>query len=162
MELGTIFGLPAHPLLVHVAVVLAPTVALAAILICAIPRLRRPLGPFVALGAWAALGAVLVTAEAGEALAESRPRTDILDQHMDFGDAARIPVAALAVAVTLYVLYERSLGNAAKGAAQPQSRRVLTWLLWGATVVSASLTLVWVIQAGHTGAESVWGNVKVG
>lgn len=48
-ELESLFGLPAHPLLVHGAVVLVPPAAIGTILIVASTGLRRQLGVAVAL-----------------------------------------------------------------------------------------------------------------
>ena len=42
-----LFGLPAHPLLVHVPVVMVPLAALGAIAIVVRPRWRRSAGPIV-------------------------------------------------------------------------------------------------------------------
>ena len=42
-----IFGLPAHPLLVHAAVVLVPLAALGTIAAAAIPRHRKILAPIM-------------------------------------------------------------------------------------------------------------------
>ncbi len=41
MEINSLFGLPAHPLVVHAAVVLLPLAAIATILTAAIPASRR-------------------------------------------------------------------------------------------------------------------------
>jgi uncharacterized membrane protein len=58
MEINELFGLPAHPLLVHAAVVLLPLAALATIVVAVVPKTRRHYAPVALVLAIAALGAV--------------------------------------------------------------------------------------------------------
>lgn len=47
MEISKLFGLPAHPLVVHVPVVLIPLVVVGLVVLVVKPGLRRTLGWFV-------------------------------------------------------------------------------------------------------------------
>lgn len=62
-------GLPVHPLVVHVAVVMLPLAALGLIGIFAIPALRRRIGWLVIIGLVIGTGGVYVAYESGEQLA---------------------------------------------------------------------------------------------
>ena len=70
MELDQLWGLPAHPLVVHAAVVLLPLAAITTLLCAAVPRARRHYAP-VALGlALVATLAVGLAQGSGEELEE--------------------------------------------------------------------------------------------
>ena len=45
MEIQSLFGLPAHPLIVHAAVVLLPLAAICTVVTAAVPRTRRHFAP---------------------------------------------------------------------------------------------------------------------
>ena len=70
MELKTLFGLPAHPLVIHAVVVLLPLAALGLVVVAAIPRARRHYAPVVLAGALVAMLSVLVATGSGEQLEE--------------------------------------------------------------------------------------------
>ena len=71
MELDTLFGLPAHPLIVHAVVVLVPLAAIGGIAIALSAWVRAHIGWLVV--AFAVAGVVLVplATGSGEALEES-------------------------------------------------------------------------------------------
>lgn len=80
------FGLPVHPLVVHAAVVVLPSAALAVALSCVWPRFRTwanwlPL-------AIATVGVVLVplSTYSGESLEESVPESSLVDRHADLAE----------------------------------------------------------------------------
>ena len=50
MSIDNLFGLPAHPLVVHAAVVLLPMAAIATVVVAAVPRWRRPYAPLAFVG----------------------------------------------------------------------------------------------------------------
>jgi uncharacterized membrane protein len=97
MEIGTILGLPAHPLLVHAAVVLTPLAA-TGLALCAIwPAARRRFG-------WPAAGLAVVTAAilpfvtgSGEALKERVAGSALVERHEDLGEQLLPWTAALAL-----------------------------------------------------------------
>ncbi|MEE3067243.1 MAG: DUF2231 domain-containing protein [Actinomycetota bacterium] len=147
-------GLPAHVLLVHFLVVLAPLTALLEIVCALWPAGRR--GHLVWLTAvLAVVTAVLtpVTADAGGWLYDlRRDPSPILRKHAELGDTMiYFAVALLIVAVVLLVLglAERRSGSRHVGVS--------------ATVAVVALAvgvaaMVQIYRIGDAGADSVWGN----
>src|SRR6478735_2572517 len=88
MEINSFFGVPAHPLLVHLPVVCIPLATIGALALALRPKWRRPYGLVViALAAIGAFGAQLATGS-GESLQASRHVRDLGD-HPELGDLAR-------------------------------------------------------------------------
>lgn len=79
-------GLPLHPLLVHVVVVLLPLAALMLILGSVWPAARRKFGILTPIIALAALIAVPLTTQAGEALERQTEPSALLEQHTELDD----------------------------------------------------------------------------
>ena len=149
----TIWGLPAHALLVHAIVVLAPLTAVLEILCGFWPAARRRLVWLVL--ALAAVTTVLtpLTTEAGEWLLESggEPRP-ILLEHAERGEwmiyfSVALLVVALALAV-LHVLESRS----------DAPRKVATIVVAVVALLVGVSSTVTVVRIGHSGAETVWGD----
>ena len=112
MEISQIAGLPAHALVVHVAVVLVPLSGLAFVATCWRPDWRRKYGLLIAaLAVVGAAGAVLA-ASTGEPLADSvrqaaRASGDVarLGEHPEQGDTARLVAVVFAmVAAGFYAI----------------------------------------------------------
>ncbi len=103
----TITGIPAHALLVHAIVVLAPLIAVLAILCAVWPAARRRLVWLVA--ALAAVNLVLtpLTTEAGEWLYNKKPQPSaILREHAERGDWMNyFSLGLMVVALALVVLH---------------------------------------------------------
>ncbi len=150
--MNTIAGIPAHALLVHAIVVLAPLVALLEILCGFWPAARRRLVWLVL--ALAAVTAVLtpLTTEAGEWLKDQRRSVSpILQEHAERGDwmiyfSAALLVVALAL-VVLHWLESRS----------DTPRKAMTVVVVIVALVVGVSSIVTVVRIGHSGAESVWG-----
>lgn len=146
-------GLPAHPLVVHAAVVLVPLFCLAVLVYALIPRTRRATWwGMVGLAILAPAAAFLAT-RTGESLLEtSYPDQvpDVLYDHEEFGEATLFGSLALAV-VSLVLVY---LTRPAVG------RRLPSWVSWVLAAIAVVLALVtgfYVVQTGDSGARSVWG-----
>ena len=114
MTLTTISGLPAHVLLVHALVVLAPLTALLEILCALWPAARRHLVWLVLALAVVTAALTPITANAGGWLYDQeRHHRDILNTHADRGsEMIYFSVALLVVAVVL-ALVRRREGRAA-------------------------------------------------
>lgn len=151
MELKSIFGLPAHPLIVHAAVVLLPLAALLLVVVAALPRARR-IGAPIALGlALAATLAVGLAQGSGEELEDAVEKSDLVEAHTDAGES----VLPWALGVTLIA--------AAAVAAEPVRRRldkpspkVLNAALVSLALVAGVGATVTVIDVGHSGAKATW------
>jgi hypothetical protein len=150
--LTTIAGLPAHALLVHAIVVLAPLTAVLEILCGFWPAARRRLVWLVLAFAAATTVLTPITTSAGEWLKRQRTHVSpILQEHAKLADwMIYFSVALLAVAVALAVLHWLE--------GQSDKRRTAATVVVAivALVVGVS-SIVTVAQIGHTGAESVWG-----
>ena len=146
----TITGLPMHPLVVHVAVVLLPVAALLLILIVLIPRWRRPLGWLTMIGLFVGTGAAFVAKESGEALAA---RVGEPEDHAELGDLLPMLAVILFVVALLWFLLDRrrTAAGASAGAG--------VLILGIAGIVLAVATIGLTIAVGHSGAEATWAGV---
>lgn len=150
--------LPAHPLLVHAAVVFVPLLVLAGILYAVAPRLRARLGWVAAVlavvGPAAALVAMLSGRELEEVLIAKGYGPAILNQvatHREYGDLTFWFSLGLSVATGLMIL-----------AARPRERSwppAVRHGLSGLVVVLGVVTMVYVYLAGESGARAVWTGV---
>ena len=146
MEIEKIAGLPAHPLFVHLPVVIVPMAAAGALLLSVFPRFIAKWGWWVVGSAGVgALGAILATGS-GEALEESVRETDALERHAELGEMARNVSLVLFVVVLALMLARRVL-------AASRFRTIVASIVVAAASVGAVVTLA---NAGHSGAESVW------
>lgn len=150
--LDTIAGLPVHPLVVHVVVVLLPLAAAGLIAIIAIPRWRGPFGWLTMGGLTAGALAAWAAASSGEALAE---RVGEPERHADLGETLQIVALALLAAGWIWFLLERR--NAARG---DGSRHMLgsgLQIFASIAVLALALgTLGLTVLVGHSGAQAVW------
>jgi len=176
MELESLFSLPAHPLLVHVPVVLVPLAAVGMVLLALRPGWIRPYGPIVVvLSGLGALGAILA-AGSGEALEESVEGTAsraLIHDHAEAGELARTVSIVLFLLVAALVALDvvgrrRAAANSANSAdpagAAPAAGGVPRWAptaVAAVGVLAAIGSVVTVVQAGHSGAESVWTGTEV-
>jgi len=155
MELKSIFGLPAHPLIVHGAVVLLPLAAVLVIVVAFLPRARR-IGAPVALGmALVATVFVFLAEQSGEQLEHQVKETAAVEAHTDAAEAV-LPWAAFLTVVA-----------AAAVAAEPVRKRmekpspkVATAVLVGLALVSGVGATATVVDVGHSGAKATWGDTS--
>lgn len=148
--LDTIGGLPAHPLLVHGAVVLAPLTAVGAVVMALWPRFSRRYGILVVVVAGIAFVSSALAKLSGEQLAE---RVGTPQPHAELADPLPILVLLLALLVTGLWLLDR-------GRPTNRSRPVLVVVLAVAVVVMSVLVTYWTVRVGHTGAEAVWSRLS--
>jgi len=157
-----IAGLPLHPLLVHASVVLIPLAALCTILTLVWPTARRRLGIVTPLLAFAALGATVLTVQAGEALAEVITPTALSGAHVAIGGTVRFWIFGLFLVAAAQWLWFRYFGAGQKyGARIPSraARTALTVVLAVAVAVTGVGSVVSVVIVGDTGAQAVWAPV---
>ena len=176
-----LFGLPAHPLLVHAPVVLLPLAALGVLvtLVRANWYLRYRWA-VLAVGLVGALGAILA-ASSGEELEHQVERgagegvERLIEAHAEAGDTARDVAIVFAIALLAYVLVpwflERrsaaSTTTAEAGEGGTVDSRIggsdrvggpgwLRPVLMVLVTVTAAGSVYTVVDAGHKGAEAVW------
>jgi hypothetical protein len=146
-------GLPAHVLLVHFLVVLAPLTAASEIL-CALWRAARQrlIWPTAVLAA-ATVVLTPLTTHAGQWLYDLRRSPGpLLREHAERGGTMiYFSVAILIVAVALMVLHVR---EHRANAPQP----VLAVIVAVLAVVAGLSTMIQVYRIGDIGSQSVWGD----
>lgn len=149
-------GIPAHPLVVHAAVVLVPLAALAAIALV-VPRWRAAARwPALVLAVLAAL-AVQAAVLTGENLEETRgPRSPLIHDHSEWAERLLILwyVTAVLVVVAFLVLPHV---RRATGDVRPGRVAVLEKPLVVVLPLLAVAAIVLVVLTGDLGAQSVWG-----
>lgn len=140
-------GLPVHPLVVHLAVVMLPLAALGLFAIFFSKRLRKSLGWLVLLGLAVGVGGTLLAKESGEQLAAA---IGLPARHAELAEQMTImSLVLLGVAVLWYVaarLADRK---------EPSGSPIAT-VLGIIMLVVATITLIWTVLVGHSGAVSVW------
>lgn len=157
MELESLAGLPAHPLLVHGAVVLVPLAILGFIAVGWRDAWRdRYLLPvvLVAIAGWALAFLATQSGEPMEdhvrqlatAAGQPRPR---FGEHPELGNTA----ALLSFVFMLAVGGVFALGQWVPSA--KSSKRAMLGAYAVSTVIGI-VALAWMIQAGHTGAKLAW------
>lgn len=154
----TISGLPVHPLVVHVAVIVLPLSALAFVAIVLVRRLRRSYGWLTLLGLFAGTAAAVAAKESGEALAK---RVGTPATHASYGDLLPLIGAVLAIVALVWVVMQRQSARRAAGAGasgEPARDSGAVKVLGAVGIVAAGATLVMTVLVGHSGAEAVWGN----
>lgn len=149
MEIDTLSGLPAHPLFVHIPVVLVPMAALGAIALAIFPRFIRRWGWWVvALAGVGALGAIFA-ASSGEAFEERVEETSALERHTELGEVARSVSIVLFIVLISLVLAQRFLNG----------NRLRTIAASAVVIAAAAGAVGTIAAAGHSGADSVWSEV---
>jgi len=125
VEIDTVFGLPAHPLLVHGAVVLVPLAALGSIAVAFVPFLRRRLGWLVAAAAFGAMAMIPFVTGSGEAFEERVEETDLVERHTELGDGLLPWVIGLFVSILLVMVLDHldTRGPGATGRGRLPARR---------------------------------------
>jgi hypothetical protein len=154
--MSTINGLPAHVLLVHFIVVLAPLTAVLAIACALWPAARRRLVWLVSALAVVCVILTPVTTEAGEWLEHHLDASPALHTHTELGDTMiYFSAALLLAAVVLAVAHLR----AQRGKALNRVAAVAITVL---VVVVGIATIVQVYRIGDSGARSAWDDALPG
>ncbi|MDZ4090897.1 MAG: hypothetical protein U1D68_06790 [Arthrobacter sp.] len=152
-----IAGLPAHILLIHAVVVLAPAAGLAAIAYAAAPRWRGylawPLGVL-------SLGLVplsLITAEAGEQLEEARPSSALIREHAEQGDVLKaVSVVFFVIVAATLVASHEPIGRRFAFLGSLRTNRFVRLALLVAAAAAGAFFIYQSVITGHSGAASVW------
>ena len=149
----TISGIPAHALLVHAIVVLAPLTALLEILCAFWPAARRRLVWLVLALAAVTLVLTPLTTSAGEwLLQQGGPPRPILQEHVERGEwMIYFSVAMLIVAALLAALHW------AEGRSDKPRKFAAAVLAVVALAVGVS-SIITVVRIGDAGAQAVWGD----
>ncbi len=151
-----LFGIPAHPLLVHVPVVLLPLCVVIALMMVTRPRLVDQWGyPAIGLSVVAAIGTILA-AETGEGLERIlNEKSPALENHAKWGDITKIVAVVFVVFLIAFVLItkRRSSTTETNGSA---SMKGIAVALTVAMALSGIGTVFAVVKTGHSGATQAW------
>ena len=157
-------GVPTHPLIVHIPVVMVPLALLAVIAYFVIPAWRRQLA-WVAgvLAAGGSFGAVLAAAS-GESLREHVANSRALADHAQMGETARLLAFLFFLVVAALVLHEevrqRHRDVEGGGRLVAASRHRLVYPALVALLLVTGVAAVWgLVAAGHAGAKITWERV---
>ncbi|MCW2945274.1 MAG: hypothetical protein JWR24_1991 [Actinoallomurus sp.] len=151
--LSTIFGLPAHPLIVHAVVVLVPLSALSGLVVAVWPAARARYAPLALAVATVALISVPLATHTGDLLERHVQPSAFVERHTSMADGLLPFMALLWLALAVLV------------AARVAASRGVSWskyLAAGAAVVAvvgAVASGVQVARIGDSGARAAWHGV---
>jgi uncharacterized membrane protein len=152
MAIAKVFGLPAHPLFVHLPIVLIPLTAIGAIAIAWSARARDRLG-WIVLGVGVVAGlSTQLAIDSGEALQESVRRSAALTEHVRSADSIR-PLILLLFLVALGVVL---LGRSRRNVGTLGRVAIVAF-----TIAVALVTNIRLFQIGHSGAKATWEQVQI-
>ncbi|HEY0540872.1 MAG TPA: DUF2231 domain-containing protein [Actinoallomurus sp.] len=151
---STIFGLPAHPLVVHAVVVLVPLAALSALAVALWPAARSRYAP-LALGiATLALISIPLATRTGDQLEKHVQPSAFVERHTAMADGL-LPFVAVLWLGLLTLVVARRLG-ASRGVSWTR------YLAGGAAVIAvvgAVASGIQVARIGDSGARAAWHGV---
>lgn len=162
MEINNLFGLPAHPLLVHAPIVLVPLCLLGAVLMAVKPEWRQRFGVPTAVLAVVAAVSMQLAEGSGEALEERVRETNLVERHAEIAELAKPFVFLFALALVAVVGWDLLQRRRARGGDAPEvtgwqatvSRLVPAAMV--VTVLLGGVATYEVVQTGHSGAKAVW------
>jgi len=144
--LGVVNGVPVHPLLVHIIVVLLPLSCAGAVIMVISRRFSRRYGPLVVAVAVLGIVGSLLAKASGERLIESIPAPQ---QHVTHGTWLPLFVTGYAMLLLVFWLLDRGI---------PMNRPRPWWLIALGIVmlISALVALWWTVITGDSGARVAW------
>ncbi|MEI8323308.1 MAG: hypothetical protein WCG49_09390, partial [Actinomycetes bacterium] len=145
LAIDRIFGVPAHPLFVHIPVVLVPLAAILAVA-AIFKKFRQPL--LIAAAITAAVGGigVLLAASSGEGLQDSVKHTALIRDHAEKGDAAQTPAVIFGV-IAVVAAAEEVLRRSKYSKKIPKLPKWAPAVLLAATVASGAVATAFVYDA---------------
>jgi uncharacterized membrane protein len=162
VNITKVFGLPAHPLFVHIPVVLIPLTAIGAIAMACSAWVRDRFGWLVLAIAIVAGLSTQLAIESGKALRHSVPQSAALRQHTHTAETVRPLILLLFVVALVVMLHDRRAraawpftGRNPSGDLRAAARIAVIAL----TVVVAVGTSVRLFQIGDSGAKATWQRV---
>ncbi len=160
LALTSLFGLPAHPFLVHIPVVLIPLGALGAVLMLW-PRLRSTIGWWVC-GVLVVAGVTTQLAiDSGQDLEEYVRESSLVRDHVQIGEDIRPWLLLLFLALVGVMLVDRAVERRAERPGGRDPLRILGISLSVLSIVFAAMSVYWVYRIGHSGSKAVWHDTQV-
>lgn len=138
----TVNGMAAHPLFIHIVVVLLPLSAIGMVALVVIPQFRGNVQKyFVAAGVLISLVGAFVAKQSGQALAEVR---GVANEHQDWGNRTFYLAIALVVVSALWLWLDTKPKSVAR-----TGTGIIVVIVSLAAIISTVLT-------GDSGAQQVW------
>ncbi|KOX26855.1 hypothetical protein ADK67_15365 [Saccharothrix sp. NRRL B-16348] len=165
-DLVTIFGLPAHPLLVHAVVVLLPLAAASAAALAVVPRWRQRYAWLLLGVTLVAVGSVPLAQWAGEQLYAKMAAlgNPLIQRHADLGnDLLPFALGFGVVVVALLVsgrLADRERAAAADDPAVPKTWRRIAVVVAVLVVAAGAAATIQTVRIGHSGSTAVYDFVR--
>jgi uncharacterized membrane protein len=154
LALDNLFGLPAHPLVVHLPVFLVPLTAIGAIWCAVSASWRARIGWIVVGMAFVSLLGVQLAMSSGESFQQRVDRGELVDRHAELADSMRpLELGVLLFTGGMVVLDHRRRRDPAGTA--PWVKPAIAGLA-ALSVVSGAGSAIQVVRVGHSGAKSVW------
>ena len=162
--MDTLFGLPGHPLLAHVAVTAIPVAAMLTIVIAVFPRVPALVKTTTAVLGAVALVVVPFMESSGKALEHKVAETPAVERHTEMGETLLPWVIGLFVSIIVILVVDRWLRRSqsiassdavAPRRSSPTGRAVTAAVAITAAAVAAG-TLVQTVRIGHSGAQATW------
>jgi uncharacterized membrane protein len=153
--MNTIFGLPAHPLLVHIPIVLIPLLALMGVAIAVRPAWRSGLSIPTFGTAIVTFFGLWFAADSGESLQDQVKRSAAVQNHAEMGNQLKTIGLLFCLAAAGTVLLENSERRDWRRLRLPGQRAMLM-LAFTVTILLGGLATVWDVRTGHSGAKAVW------
>ncbi|KAA0918174.1 DUF2231 domain-containing protein [Dietzia sp. ANT_WB102] len=156
-------GLPAHILLLHSVIVLAPIAGLGGILYALRPTWRRVLQWPVTILAVLVAGLTILTANAGEALEHALPGSRLIREHAEQGQLLEIAAEIFAaVVIVLFVLTWPRMASVVPFLDKVGAHRWLVLTVRIFAVLAGVFLIYQTVVTGHTGAQATWSDWRTG
>lgn len=154
-----LLGLPAHPLLVHGAVVLVPLVALLSIAAMMRPVWRVRYGWYLVVAAAVGQFLLYLTNESGEAFDEAA-EIGGMEKHQTLAETTAVLSFIFVVATFAAVfLARRRVRAERRNPEEAVGISPASTVAAAVSILMAVLVIVWVFRTGHAGAERVYDGV---
>jgi uncharacterized membrane protein len=151
MDIKTIFGLPAHVLLVHIPIVLIPLAVIGALGLWWEPW-RRRFGIATAVVLIVAGISTQLAISTGQTLKGQLESTALLRAHTSIAENIRPFLLLFFVALAAFLYFERRQ----RDVGPVSMRNPILVGTFAATLLFAGVSIYWVQRIGHTGAKAVW------
>jgi hypothetical protein len=151
----TILGLPAHPLIVHGAVVGIPLAALGALAYVLRPSLRPQWWGLFAATMVVAWIFTILAGSTGEDLQHAMKHSQLIRDHAHWADRLGFSVHVLGASFLLTLLIDQAR---ARGTQLPGAADILRKVAAPLAVIAAVAALGLVAVTGHAGAKAAWHN----
>lgn len=152
MAIDNLFGIPAHPLLVHLPLMLVPLAALSALVAVAVQRHRRRLAWLATGITFIALVSAQLAVASGQALERRVKKTALSRRHASLGDDVRLYVLLLFVVLLVLAMLPHSSWSGTRA----QRRRAAVALTSVVVVLVAVVNVTLVLMVAQSGAKAVW------